>query len=71
MRPNDVRTAKRGVQGRAGGAESACMAVRDACGVEMRRQCVSREVRGGGRVGWAKGVRMAMREAYGAEMRVG
>ena len=70
-RSNDARDAKRMVQGRAGGAESACMAMREACGAEMRRQCAGREVRGGGRVGWAKGTRMAMREACGAEMRVG
>ena len=35
-RSNDARDAKRMVQGRAGGAESACMAMREACGAEMR-----------------------------------
>lgn len=54
-RSNDARDAKRMVQGRAGGAESACMAMREACGAEMRRQCAGREVRGGGACGLGEG----------------
>ena len=46
-RSNDARDAKRMAQGRVGGAESACMAMREACGAEMRKQCAGREVRGG------------------------
>lgn len=68
-RSNAVRDAKRMAQGRERSEEGVRMAVREANGAEMRRQCAGCVVHGGGRVGWAKGVRMATREACGAGTR--
>lgn len=48
VRSNDVRDAKRMAQGCVGGAKDARMALRGACGAEIRRQCVGRETRGAG-----------------------
>lgn len=46
VRSNDVRDAKRMAQGCVEGAKDARMALRGACGAEIRRQCVGREARG-------------------------
>ena len=45
---NDARDAKRMVWGCAGGAKGVRIAVRGACGAEIRRQCVDREMGGAG-----------------------